>query len=153
MFTPLDSQSLFSTVFLEGPVVWAVWTAILASADADGNTCLTPRHLSVLWRMPEEEIQRAWDKHTEPDVNSKNPEFEGRRLIKTQDGKWHVVSFRKYRDAHSKDYRTMRIREAKQRERAKEKGQNVDCKKCGAWVANPGDEFCPTHAFGEESRG
>lgn len=150
VFTPLDSQAIFSTVFLEGPLVWAVWTAILASIDADGNTTLSPRHLSILWQTPVEEIEAAWAKHTEPDPHSKNPEFGGRRLIKTEDNKWHVVSFQKYRDAHTKDYRTMRIRDAKRRQRAKEKGLNVDCEKCGGWVANPGDKVCATCAFGGE---
>jgi hypothetical protein len=151
MFTPLDSQALFSTVFLEGPISWAVWTAILASADPDGNTTLSPKHLSVLWNMPEAEVQKAWDNHTKPDPSSKNPEFEGRRMIKTPDNKWHIVSFKKYRDAHSKDYRTTQIRAAKQRQRAKTKGINVDCEKCGSWVANPGDKVCTACAFREEA--
>ncbi len=150
MFTPLDSQAIFSTVFLEGPLGWAIWTAILASADADGNTTLSPKHLSVLWSMPEEEIQKAWDRHTSPDPQSKNPEFEGRRLIKTEDGRWHIVSFQKYRDSHTKNYRVMRIRDAKRRQRAKEKGLNVDCEKCGAWVTNPGDKVCPKCAFEQQ---
>jgi hypothetical protein len=149
-YTPLDSQSLFSTAFLEGAVPWAVWTAILASTDQDGNTALWPGHLARVWNMPVEEVEAAWNKHSSPDPASKSVEHEGRRIIKLADGRWHVVNHLRYREKYSKEKRAEALRDAKRRQRAKEKGENVECEKCHAWVANPGDKICPKCAFGGE---
>jgi hypothetical protein len=152
-YTPLDSQAMFSTAFLEGPLPWAIWTAILSTADQDGITSLSPLYLARAWRMPVEEIAKAWDIHTQPDPSSKNKEHEGRRLIETDNGRWLVVSHAQYRAQYTEDVRKARLRDAKRRQRAKSKGLNVACEKCNAWLETPtkGEGFCPDCSFPEEA--
>jgi len=148
-YTPLDSQSVFSTAFMEGPLPWAVWTAILATADSDGVTAINPPLLARIWRIPIEQVQGAWDVHTHPDPLSKNKEHEGRRIIPTKEGRWFVVGHKLYREMYSKEKRADGLREAKRRQRAKEAGLNVECSKCHGWVTNPGDEYCSACSFSE----
>lgn len=147
-FTPLDSQSLYSSAFMSGALPWAVWTAILSSIDADGTTALSPAYLAAIWHLSEDEIRQAWNVHTEPDPKSKNTSHGGRRMIPMEDGRWLVVSYERYREKYRPEFRKEMARIAKQRQRAKEKGIGVTCQ-CGEWLANPGDPCCPKCAFEE----
>jgi len=149
-YTPLDAQALFSSAFLAGVLPWAVWSAILSSLDQDGCTALSPEFLARAWRVPIGEIQTAWDIHTNPDPSSKNKDYGGRRMIRMDDGRWLVVSHKHYREKYREDVRKEQLRAAKQRQRARERGANVNCKKCSSFVANPGDELCPKCAFEEK---
>lgn len=148
-FTPLDHGALFSTAFMSGPMPWAVWTAILSTADANGMTSLNPQILARMWGVPVEDVQAAWEVHTKPDPDSKNKEHGGRRIIPV-DGRWYIVSHSKYKEMYSPEFRREQLRVAKRRQRARDKGIPVSCK-CGEWLANPGDELCPACAFGDSS--
>jgi len=125
VYAPLDSEALFSSAFMEGPLPWAVWTAILASKDKDGLTSLNPTALARMWRVDEEEVQKAWDVHTSPDPKSKNKEYQGRRLIPTEDGRWLVVSHAQYRERFREEKRREQLRLAKQRQREREKREKI----------------------------
>ena len=120
-YAPLDSESLFSSAFMAGPLPWAVWCAILASKDQDGMTALNPEALARMWRIDIEIVQKAWDVHTKPDKLSKNKEHDGCRLIPTPDGRWLVVSHEQYRDKFREERRKEQLRLAKQRQREREK--------------------------------
>jgi len=120
-YTPLDHAALYSTAFRTGAIEWAVWTAILAAQDSDGNVAINPAFLAVQWSMDESEVQKAWDVHTHPDPKSKNIEHDGRRIIPLGDGRWHVVSFDKYKDRYRKEVRSEQLRLAKQKQRLREK--------------------------------
>ncbi len=122
-YAPLDSQSLFSTAFRAGPLEWAVWTAILAAKDQDGFVSISPDALAALWTCDVGPIQKAWDVHASPDPKSKNKEYEGRRIIPMDDGRWLVVSHEYYRDKHREAARKEASRVAKARQRAKAKGE------------------------------
>ena len=164
-YAPLDSDILFSTTIKEGPVVFAVWCAILASKDQDGVTALNPESLALLMSNPEkglvaslEEIQAAWKTLAAPDLKSRNQEHGGRRIIPTEDGRWIVVSHEKYRVKHQKLHRQEQLRFAKQRQREREKAEKSEagsgappedrCEVCGeaAEVAVAGARFCVNHA-------
>ena len=160
-YAPLDSGVLFSTTIKEGPVVFAVWCAILASKDQDGFTELNPETLVGLMSNPLEgkiadygAIKSAWETLAGPDEGSKNQEHGGRRIIPTPDGRWWVVSHEKYRLKHSKAVREEQLRQAKQRQRAREKAEKSAasepdlCEVCGeaAEVAVAGARFCVNHA-------
>ena len=125
MYTPLDSQALYSTAFRTGALPWAIWTAILASMDADGNTSLNPAFLAAQWRIDEKEIEKAWNVHTKPDPKSKNKDYDGARLIPLDDGRWHVVSYKSYRNRYRKEIRAQQLREAQSRYRSKKKQEDV----------------------------
>jgi hypothetical protein len=118
-YAPLDSDSLFSTAFMAGPLPWAVWTAILASKDKDGLTSLNPEILSRLWQVDLADVQKAWDHHAKPDAKSKNKEHDGARIVPTEDGRWKVVSHEKYRSKHLSEKRRDANTEAVRRHRAR----------------------------------
>lgn len=121
-YTPLDSSALYSTAFRTGPLPWAVWTAILAAMDSDGVVSINPSFLAAQWPgVSRAEIEEAWSVHTKPDPDSKNEEFEGRRLIPYEGGRWLVVSHQEYRNKYSKAIRAEQLRAAKQRQRQREK--------------------------------
>jgi hypothetical protein len=127
-YAPLDSDILESSVMLEGPLVFAVWCAILARKDRDGNTSLKPRTLWILWsRAPDapslEAVQKAWDVLAKNDPSSANPDHAGRRIIPTEDGRWFVVSAEKYRERYSNERRRKQLAEAQSRFKKKQKDQ------------------------------
>lgn len=160
-YAPLDSGVLFSTTIKEGPVVFAVWCAILASKDQDGFTELNPETLVGLMSNPLEgkiadygAIKSAWETLAGPDEGSKNQDHQGRRIIPTPDGRWWVVSHEKYRLKHSKAVREEQLRQAKQRQRAREKAAAEQ--KCAVCLEGPvvgavqGALLCEKH-FAEDS--
>ncbi len=162
-YAPLDSQSLFSTAFRAGPLEWAVWTAILAAKDQDGFVSISPDALAALWTCDVGPIQKAWDVHASPDPKSKNKEYEGRRIIPMDDGRWLVVSHEYYRDKHREAARKEASRVAKARQRAKVKGEDPPEKyvpqeipyepvstKSGGLEACPG---CGSHVFAPTETG
>lgn len=118
-YTPLDSDTLFSSVMWLGPDAVGVWYSILASKDQDGVTALNPHTLANIMRCDVAVVQAAWDKLAAPDPDSHNTEHEGRRIVPTKDGNWFVVSHQKYRDKHSgAAYRERgAVRKRRQRER------------------------------------
>jgi hypothetical protein len=133
----------------EGPLPWAIYTAILAQKDQDGISPVTPDVLAAIWRMDVEEIRRAWDVLAAPDPRSKNREHEGRPIIPTDDGRWLVVSHEKYRLKHREEQRKETVREAKRRQREREKDGTCDTPGCGqpAETAVAGRKVCSEHAF------
>lgn len=126
-YAPLDSDILYSTTIKEGPMVFAVWCAILASKDQDGVTALNPESVALLMSDPKEQrfqpvepIEEAWKVLTSPDPGSRNQEHQGRRIIPTGDGRWLVVSHEHYRQKHQKLRRQEQLRDAKARQRERE---------------------------------
>jgi len=143
-YAPLDSDVLFSTTIKEGPVVFAVWCAILASKDQDGVTALNPESLALLMRTSDVEGMRAaWEVLAAPDPKSRNPEHEGRRIIPSGDGRWIVVSHERYRLKHQKLVRREQLRAAKERQRAREKGEEVPPDEQPRPGDDPGDDEGP----------
>jgi hypothetical protein len=155
-YAPLDADVLYSTTIKEGPVVFAVWCAILASKDQDGISALNPETAAVLMSNPLEgkladfeAIKAAWDVLASPDPKSKNKAHEGRRIIPTGDGRWFVVSHEKYRTKHRKYERKEANAEYQRRHRAKVKDKAAEvCAVCDGPgpIAAFGGYFCEEHA-------
>lgn len=153
-FAPLDSEILFSTTIKQGPMVFAVWCAILASKDEMGVTALNPETLVGLMSDPLEgriadygAIKAAWEVLAAPDPKSKTQEFEGRRIIPSGDGRWVVVNHEKYRIKHQREVRKIQLLVAKQKQRRKEKQGVCEVEGCGepAETAVEGRLFCLAH--------
>lgn len=149
-YTPLDEEVIYSTVFRQGPMVFAVWCAVLAAADQDGMTALNPKALELLWdhKVHMKHINEAWDRLTSPDPDSKNREHAGRRIIPTEDGRWFVVSHQKYRDKFRAEVRRMQVADAKRRQRERDAGRM--CSECDLTDAlkphgDSGRVFCKSH--------
>jgi hypothetical protein len=121
-FAILDSGALNSSITDQGLIVWAVFMAILADKDKDGITTLSPKAIAKNFCHENvEEIETAWNILAAPDPASKNKEQGGRRIIPTGDGRWLVVSHEKYRSIHKQAVRREQLRQAKARQREKEK--------------------------------
>lgn len=120
-YTPLDHETLFSSVMRCGLGSLGVWYAILASKDREGITALTPQTLALLTKEPVESVQAAWDRLAAPDPESHNPDYEGRRIVRLPDGRWLVVSSEIYRQKHAGDMYRSNAAARKQRQREREK--------------------------------
>lgn len=101
-YTPLDADLLTSTLLKEGPVVVSAFVLILASRDRFGETSIQPATVASLLRIPDEEALEAFRVLSEPDLLSRNREFEGRRIVAIEDGRWRIVSSEKYQYRASK---------------------------------------------------
>lgn len=149
-YTPLDQEVIHSTVFEEGPVVFAVWCAILATSDQDGVSGLQPRTLVRLWanKVKRADVEAAWDVLKSPDAESQNQDHGGRRIIPHPSGGWFVVSHQKYRDKFKSEIRRQQITEAKRRQRERDSGRM--CAECDETddLGKPGEDgrrLCPAH--------
>jgi len=99
-YAPLDDGFIHSTTFRMGPIHAAVWAAILSSKDEMGVTSLSPVTLALIWKIDESILQKVWDELATADPKSKSREYEGRRMVPTDDGRWLVTGHVKYRDKH-----------------------------------------------------
>ncbi len=149
-YTPLDEDVIHSTVFEEGPMVFAVWCAILATADSDGVSSLQPRTLVRLWgnKVRRDDVEGAWEVLKAPDAESQNQEHGGRRIIPHPSGGWFVVSHQKYRDKFKAEIRRAQISEAKRRQRDRDAGRM--CGECDETenLGPPGEDgrrLCKAH--------
>lgn len=142
-YAPLDADLLNSSVMLEGPLVLAVWCAVLASKDKDGVTSIKPKTLCALWsRAPDaptlDAVVTAWEVLRAADPDSANPEHCGARIVPTDDGRWKVVSHNKYRERYSQEKRRTQLVEAQQRLRGKT-ADSLLLEACALWNAHYGE--------------
>jgi len=96
-WTPLDEGMLTSTLLKEGPTPVAIWALILASCDRYGVSKLTASAAASLLRIPDEEADQAFKVLQGEDADSRNKDHSGKRIVRTEDGYWAVVSFERYR--------------------------------------------------------
>lgn len=120
-WTPLDEGLLTSTLLAKGPTPVAIWALLLASSDRYGVSKLTPSAAASLLRIPDEEALKAFDSLQGNDPGSRNPAHNGKRIIKTEEGYWALVSFDKYRKITSKSNAAERQRKYIERKREREK--------------------------------
>jgi len=137
-WTPLDDGLLTSTLLAEGPVPVAVWALILASADRYGVSKLQPTAAASLLRISDDEARKAFEVLQGEDTWSRNEAHHGKRIIKTEEGYWAIVSYEKYRKMASKQMAAERQRKYEERKRAadasKANGKEQE-------VENDDDEF------------
>ncbi len=159
-YTPLDRSFLTSTLLKEGPVVVACWTLILAAADKLGESDMQPSAAASLLRIPDEQAETAFIILATPDSKSRNDEYQGRRIVKMDNGHWQIVSFGKYQALASKAMAVSRAKKYDQNKRARENRLPESewiCEKYGCYsqasVVAEGKHVCLKHAFdqiGEE---
>lgn len=119
-WTPLDEGLLTSTLLAKGPTPVAIWTLLLASSDRFGVSKLTPSAAASLLRISDDEALKAFETLQGNDPGSRNPAHNGKRIIKTEDGYWALVSFDKYRKITSKNRAAERQRKYMERKKAAE---------------------------------
>ena len=92
------TRLLSSTLWEESPEARLVFIGMLALADKDGIVGVPLRAtLARLLNLPIDWIDRALLVLEEPDTESRTPDHEGRRLLRTRTG-WIVANHKKYRE-------------------------------------------------------
>lgn len=103
-----------------GPTVFAVWGYCIAKADRGGIVILNPALLAPIIGTSRVDIERAIEYLESPDPNSKNPDHEGRRLLKMSGFAYSVVSHAVYRGIKNGEDRREYMREYMRKKRANE---------------------------------
>ena len=101
-----------------------VFTNLLAHCDKEGIADIHPRAIAEEVGLPPEAVQAALIELEAPDLESRSPEEEGRRIIRTDEHRawgWRVVNYGKYRAIRSEEDRREqnRLAQAKFREKSK----------------------------------
>lgn len=96
-WTKLFSSIVTSSIWIENDATLRVWIAMLATADADGIVEGSIPGFASLARVTTEQMRVAVATLSEPDADSRTPDYEGRR-IETIEGGWRILNYRAYRE-------------------------------------------------------
>lgn len=111
-----------------GADVFAVWGYVIAKT-VQGQVDLNPKVVAALIGMSVDRVQAAIDYLCAPDPNSRNPDEDGRRLVKEGQFTYRQVSHFIYRGMKDEDerreYNRDKKRESRARKRAAEKEQEA----------------------------
>jgi hypothetical protein len=103
-----------------GVVVFAVWGYVIAFTHKS-RVELNPRKLADTLGGKVEEIEEAIKKLQEKDPESRNKEYEGRRLVKEGEYQYYVPSWESYQNLKNEDARREQNRLAQMRWREKQR--------------------------------
>lgn len=126
MFGKFFASTFTGSMMGAGPAVFAVWSYVIANTEVDGFVELNPKLLAAIIGAPIEEMQAAIDKLCAPDPNSRNPEEEGRRLVKEGTFRYRVVSHAIYRALRNEEERRAYNREKQRESRKRRRVNNVN---------------------------
>lgn len=124
-FTKLVPEIVMSSIWNESPEVRCVWITMLAIKDENGIVLGTEETLARIANVTLQHVTDAIERFSSPDINSRTPDNEGRRIAKC-DGGWIVLNHGKYRenDAVLREKTRERVRRFRER-RAMEKGSKT----------------------------
>lgn len=114
MYVKLFTSILDSSIWAEDPETRIVWIAMLAMADAEGFVRGVESALARRANVPLPACRKALRVLSEPDVESQNQDFGGRR-IEAVEGGWLILNYLKYREIRDTDSRRAQWREASKR--------------------------------------
>ena len=127
-----------------------VFTNMLAHADAAGWVDMHPRAIAEEVGLTLDQVVDAISELEAPDVESRSPEEEGRRIVRLDEHRawgWRIVNHAKYRSIRSEEDRREQNRLAQQRFRDK---RNADCQ--GSKPRKPPSAQAEAEAEAEERR-
>lgn len=119
-YTKLFNSIVTSTIWTEDDKTRIVWITMLAIADQNGEVHASIPGLARLAGVPIESVNVAIEKFLGPDLYSRTPDYDGRR-ISPIDGGWELLNHAKYRrmasladqkDANAKRQKRYRDRNA-----------------------------------------
>ena len=124
-YTKLFADIVDSSIWEEDLETRVVWVTLLALCNADGFVRGSVGWLAGKSRVPVNACQRALTKFTEPDLRSRTPDNEGRR-IEVVDYGWVVLNYHLFRNRTglSDDPRRAYQREWMRKKREKLKSQH-----------------------------
>lgn len=133
-YTKLFSSILASTIWREDDKTRIVWITLLAMADKNGIAEGSVPGLADFARVSVEDCRAAIGKLSSPDIDSRTPDFDGRR-IKAVDGGWQLLNHAKYRAKLNADERREYLRQKQAEFRAKKKPE-TSCQQVSTMVNN-----------------
>lgn len=105
-----------------------VFTNMIAFADAEGFVDKHPSAIADETGLSIERVRDAIDVLMAPDLESRSPEMDGKRLVFIDDHRnwgWRIVNHAKYRAIRTEEDRREQNRLAQERYRAKRKNQSA----------------------------
>ena len=123
-YTKLFSSIVTSTIWVESDRTRIVWITMLAMADKNGEIQASIPGLARLSGVPVPDCEEAITKFLAPDLYSRTPDDEGRRIEKI-DGGWALLNHLKYREMASREDSKAATNERVRRFREKEKRNGV----------------------------
>jgi hypothetical protein len=96
-FTKLFSTITESSIWSKPHYVVRIWIGMLARCDADGIVEASIPGFAHVCHVSVEEMKEAIRDFSEPDLDSRTKDNEGRR-IEAFDGGWRILNYAKYRE-------------------------------------------------------
>ena len=105
-FTKLDSGIIDSSIWDEPSDVMKVFVAFWTKSDPEGivnatfNAMYRAANLCDLNKnpLPVHDFETALNVLLQPDKSSRSKDHDGRRIVRTEESKWLIVNYKKYRD-------------------------------------------------------
>ncbi len=97
-FGKFYSTTFDGSMYGAGLPVFAVWAYVIANTGADHLIELNPKKVADALGGDEQQVRQAIEYLCSPDPDSRNPEYEGRRLVHQTQFKYYVPSHANYRD-------------------------------------------------------
>lgn len=104
MYGKIFSSTFSGSMFGAGAEVFAVWAYVIANAQ-DSRVELCPRVIAATIGTTPTKVEEAIEYLCRPDPDSRNPEHEGRRLVKDGQYQYLVVSHSIYRGLKDEEER------------------------------------------------
>jgi hypothetical protein len=101
-YTKLFNSIITSTIWSEDDKTRIIWITMLAMSDKNGEVHASIPGLARVSGMSIQEAESSIEKLLSPDVHSRTPDNEGRRIAKI-DGGWELLNHAKYRAMASKE--------------------------------------------------
>lgn len=122
MYGKLFSQMYDGTLATKGP--WqalVTFQQLIILCDKSGIIDMTPESVARRTTIPLEIIKTGIEALEQPDIESRSPELEGRRIVRLSDNRswgWQIVNHAHYRTMRSQEERTEYMRNYQRQRRA-----------------------------------
>ena len=123
MFAKVFFQ-IFESSISDDYLVRHVFMDLLVLSDEDGVVDKTAKAISRITNVPLEIVERAIEKLSAPDDESRTPDEEGRRIVLIDENRswgWRIVNYGKYRKIRDEEARRISNRSYKRDQRARDK--------------------------------
>ena len=137
MYNKLFSKITDSSIWTEDPETCKVWITLLAKMDQFGVAQLASiKNVSMASGVPLDKTMEAIEKFEQPDCESSDPEFEGRRIERTAGG-WIILNAEKYKAIATLEEKRAKDRRSQQLFRERKQKKTVSKKKITVKNSNP----------------
>ena len=124
MYVKIFAQ-IYDSSIAEDYLVRLVFEDFLILADKDGHVDMTAAAIARRTNVPLEVVNRAIEKLSSPDPESRSPNEDGRRIVLLDPHRswgWRIVNYPQYRNIRDDESRKEYFRDRKREQRAKSKG-------------------------------